>query len=140
MNPDQRESLERKNPHRYGGLGLVSIYVHECQTLLFCVNLYCSKPFVSLVLSFTDAKPRPGTAFLPKPATLAGRRAEGQRLFRCTSESPYFMQSRRDSGLTSQISLPSLLSFKKYSTRPSASTILVRETTTSPGPLLIVPK
>ncbi len=44
MNPDQRESLERKNPHRYGGLGLVSIYVHECQTLLFCVNLYCSKP------------------------------------------------------------------------------------------------
>lgn len=46
MNPDQRESLERKNPHRYGGLGLVSIYVHECQTLLFCVNLYCSKPAI----------------------------------------------------------------------------------------------
>lgn len=48
MNPDQRESLERKNPHRYGGLGLVSIYVHECQTLLFCVNLYCSKPQAGL--------------------------------------------------------------------------------------------
>ena len=35
MNPDQRESLERKTPHRYGGLGLVSIYVHECQTYCF---------------------------------------------------------------------------------------------------------
>ncbi|WP_178084525.1 hypothetical protein [Pseudomonas sp. CFBP13506] len=44
MNPDQRESLERKNPRRYVGLSLVSIYVSMCQTLLFSVNLYCSKP------------------------------------------------------------------------------------------------
>lgn len=74
MNPDQRESLERKNPHRYGGLGLVSIYVHECQTLLFCVNLYCSKPNFSPISSFDLAvmiylslisrtrNPCPGTA------------------------------------------------------------------------------
>lgn len=56
MNPDQRESLERKNPHRYGGLGLVSIYVHECQTLLFCVNLYCSKPIVIPSMFFWTQK------------------------------------------------------------------------------------
>lgn len=59
MNPDQRESLERKNPHKYGGLGLVSIYVHECQTLLFCVNLYCSKPLPWSLLRSLDAKSAP---------------------------------------------------------------------------------
>lgn len=60
MNPDQRESLERKNPHRYGGLGLVSIYVHECQTLLFCVNLYCSKPGSnSLLLGGRESRASP---------------------------------------------------------------------------------
>lgn len=49
MNPERRIDPEKENPRKYGGLGLVSIYVGLCQSLLFCVNLYFEKPSVLVV-------------------------------------------------------------------------------------------
>ena len=43
-NPDQWRGPETGNPRKYGGLRVVSNFNSLCQTLLFCVNLYYSKP------------------------------------------------------------------------------------------------
>lgn len=45
--PDQWPVPETENPRRYGGLRAVSNFNMPCQTLIFCVNLYSTKPSLS---------------------------------------------------------------------------------------------